>query len=168
MKTMHLQTKSELGNNWSCTLLSFAMAYDVNASSMVTCFGHDGSRLVDPYVPDPSGRQGFHVQECVLYGLSVNKSSTPIEIVPTSLVNQTCCNLGSEERLNYANYLIKHWRGVVIGHTRHSNNNHAVAFNKGRVYDSSGEEFEGVAVTTIHQMIVRIGLVPKTIWVVSG
>ena len=162
---MHLQTKSELGNNWSCTALSFAMAFDVNVSSMTATFGHDGSRIVDPYVAEPTGRQGFHVQECVFYGLAIEKTCTPFEIVPVSQVSQVCCNLGSEERLNYAEYLIRHYRGVIIGHTRP--NDHAVAFDQGVIYDSSTENFDGSPVVTLQDLIEDVGIVPQTIWVVG-
>jgi hypothetical protein len=158
---MEMQTKARLGNNWSCTALSFAMAFDVQVEQIISWLGHDGSGIVDPFVADPRGRQGFHAQECVFFGLACGKSCTPFEVVPVSAVGESLVNLGTDKRLDFANYLLTSGRGVITGKVRQ--NYHAIAFDHGDVFDSAGSEHSD---TSIQTLVNHHHFIPTTIWMV--
>jgi len=76
---MRLQRKPE---RRMCLPTSFAIALDMPVEAVLAEIGHDGGKIVNPLLPEPLCRAGFHVQElidvCLRHGLAV----TPIELCP--------------------------------------------------------------------------------------
>lgn len=164
---MKLQTKVDIGNSWSCTLLAFAMAFDVQHKYLTMFIGHDGSSLADPFLTEPAGRQGFHIQELVMYGLCAGKSMTPFQIAPQSEYKSpdrppTVLNLGCGQRVDFAEQLIQNHRGVIIVET--SGTNHAVAFENGTIYDPAGRIFP---CDDLIDLIENHRYYPIEVWVVK-
>jgi hypothetical protein len=138
---MRLQTKPY---RWSCILAAFAMALDVSIEDLITLLRHDGSEVFFPDLPEPACRRGFHVQEFIHVALCLNRSVTPYELVPA--IAPTGYNralhgraIGSAHRKAFFEHLIDNRRGVITGRTLTTH--HAVAFEKGVIYDPDGWQF---------------------------
>lgn len=129
--TLKLQTKP---NSWQCLVTSFAMAYRVPVESLITEIGHDGSERV-ANLPDPQGRRGYHIQECISVGIDFGWTITPFELCPVSLVGPHQVPIGVRSPM--FNRLLRSTVGVMTCRTKFGNH-HAVAYEDGTIYDPDG------------------------------
>lgn len=139
---MKLQVKP---NQWSCLATAFAMALDIPITEFFSLVGHNGGKIIDPNLPDPVARAGIHLQEAIDVAWGLGYSVTPIELFPTAITTP-----GQEPRVVLFPGVLGNWgrfvrhlnegRGVIECVGRHCG--HAVAFEKGRIYDPDGGEFD--------------------------
>lgn len=139
---MNFQKKK---NKWGCLVTSFAMAFDTPVDDLIEAIGHDGSRIVFPWMTSPMCLRGFHVQECIRVGLGLGFSVTPLEFIP--MLSPFYQNKGNhkfeqvwiKDPAWWADQ-IKATRGVITGIGQSCP--HAVAYEKGTIYDPDGEIYE--------------------------
>lgn len=139
---MILQIKS---HPWDCLVTSFAMALQLPVSTLVEMIGHGGGDIIFPYEPEPMCRRGFHVQECIVQALALGYCVTPVQLFPT-----LTCETGyathpviyGAEANNWGQFIhfIRTTSGVIEGHGRRCN--HAVAYDRGRIFDPDGREYD--------------------------
>ena len=160
---MRSQTKP---NRWSCVVTAFAMAIDIPVTDFIREVGHDGSELIVPFAPEPSGRKGFHVQECITVALAHGFAATPIELFPSSRyvgdhiksitfppATHTCD--GNWERFTAHIYS---GRGVLTGAGRSTF--HAVGFDRGEIHDPD----DGSSFNYSRQACESRGFYTQTLW----
>lgn len=134
-------------NQWSCLATSFAMALDITTARFEELASHDGSAIVFPALPEPQCRRGYHVCEAVRVVMMLGHAATPVELMPQigskSGDSIRCYYDARDEDFNwtYFHALILYTRGVIECMTR-SGNFHAVAYEKGRIFDPDGREFD--------------------------
>ena len=128
MKTM---TKK---HRWSCTTASLAMILEEPEENIFDEIGHDGSRMIDPQMPEPLGRVGFHPQEIIDYCLAAGYSATPYQVLPCSLVAGIEVPIENEYRIDRFVRHLQFAEGVVFCRTV-NDRHHAMAFSKGEVVD---------------------------------
>lgn len=132
-------------NPWGCSITSFAMALDVSVETLQSYIGHDGSEIVFPELPEPMCRRGFHQQELIFAALNLGWTVTPFELVPaiqsTPVAGFTpkVITLDSEDRRLMFAIMVRAFRGVLTG--LGSRCHHAVAFDRGAVYDPDGATY---------------------------
>lgn len=135
-------------NRWSCLATSFAMALDITTARFEELAGHNGGEIVFHELPEPRRRRGFHTCEAVRVAMILGYSASPIELMPQiagpplpQLVR--CFYDGRDESCNWNLFseLIAYTRGVIECMTR-AGNFHAVAYEKGRIFDPDGREFD--------------------------
>jgi hypothetical protein len=131
-------------NRWSCLPTAFAMALDIPVKEFLHRVGHDGSRIAFPTESEPACRRGFHVQECIDVAVRLGYGVTPIELFPRHApsltvppITITFGNELSNER-RFARF-IDAGRGVITGLSR--NHGHAVAYERGDIYDPAGHVY---------------------------
>jgi hypothetical protein len=113
------------------------MATDLTPQEIIEVVGHDGSQILDPTAPEPSGRVGFHIQEMVYACIGHRKTATCLQAAPVSVVNgKQHIILGMDVVVRE---MIRWRRGVAICRTA-SGRGHAVAFEKNVIYDPDGGE----------------------------
>lgn len=124
-------------NSWSCMATAFSMVLGIPVSDFFAKLGHDGSqRLSD--VPDPAGRRGIHVQECIYVAQMLGHSVTPVELMPqiqTYSGKTISVEYHADARVNLERFqnLIRTTSGVVTGFTKVFA--HAMAFEHGHMFD---------------------------------
>lgn len=137
---MRLQIKNL---RWQCLPTAFAMALDVPLADVLQAVGHDGSEIVEPSLPEPACRRGFHPQELLDVCLRRGFAATLVELfpvlrsLPTGGDRVLVFPEGNWERFTRA---IKSSRGVIEG--RGARTGHAVAYENGRIYDPDGTEYD--------------------------
>jgi hypothetical protein len=145
-------------NQWSCLATSFSMALGIPTSVFYEIAGHDGGKILWGWLPEPQCRRGFHISEAVFVAMMANHSATPFELFPVigpSRSSEMPKWMGpSDHKVLYGNYalasdetnwsifegLIHNHTGVIEARTR-SGNWHAVAFEKGNIFDPDGREY---------------------------
>lgn len=157
-------------NRWSCVVTAFAMAIDISVADFIGEIGHDGSTVVVPYAGDPTGRQGFHIQECITVALAHGFSVTPIELFPASqfvgdhikpitFPPLTCGFDGNWERFTSHIYSSL---GVLTGVGRSMF--HAVGFDRGEIHDPD----DGSSFNYSRQACESRGFYSQRLWRVDG
>ncbi len=126
-------------NNWSCLPTAMAMVLDTNVDNVIQFFGHDGSRVLWPHLPDPKCRQGFQPSEMVQVGnIYFGVLFTPVIPVWPAL------SVDGGEPVDIPvlpiwvhNMFLKH-DGVLIG-----KQGHAVAWSKEKnlIFDPNGSKY---------------------------
>jgi hypothetical protein len=121
------------------------MALDIPTREFFSLVGHDGSKIIDPQLPDPMARAGIHFQEAIDVAWSLGFAPTPFELFPTAITVP-----GQEPRVitfpgakgNWGRFVrhLKEGRGVIECQGRRCG--HAVAFENGRIFDPDGSEFD--------------------------
>ena len=131
-------------NAWSCIATSFAMVLGITVDEFFSRLGHDGSRRLYASLPDPAGRLGIHVQECIYVAMQYGKAVTPVELFPVhqsrlDYTNTPVVYHGSVTN-NWSRFqeLIATTRGVVTGSSRL--HGHAAAYSHGVIYDPDKPE----------------------------
>lgn len=135
-------------NRWSCLATSFAMAFGITTEQFYDIAGHDGSEIIFPKLEEPRGRRGFHISEAVVVGLKLGFTCTPVELHPAisnasgSDEHEVFYGPDGTEELNLRIFdaMIDASRGVIECTTR-QRNWHAIAFDKGVIYDPDGRTF---------------------------
>lgn len=129
-------------NRWSCLPTSLAMCLDVPVAELIAKLGHDGSEILWPELPEPTRRQGFHVEElayvCREYSVVLACyvpcfGYNPLDTLDTSRDRVYDFEKEYQELLSLYN-------GVFTGCYRRSQSSHAVAWNaaEDRIYDPDG------------------------------
>ena len=126
------------GNDSACVGLAFAMAAGLTWREMVKLVGHDGTEMFNGYP------RGFHPQE-IMFKLRT-QLSRPVKfceyhLVPMSNVKGEVYRLtdNTASRLEQFKRWINETRGVVRVLVPGKFFVHAVAYDKGIIYDSSLE-----------------------------
>ena len=160
---MRLITKP---NQWSCILAAFAMAMDVSVEELVSVIEHDGSEIVFPGLSEPMCRRGFHVQELIHAALWYDLSVTPYELVPaiqsTPLPDIRTPNwfaINDPRRKRNFEIIVERHQGVITG--RGFRCNHAVAFEKGQIFDPDGRTYP-----FSFQQCESLGFYAQCVWLV--
>jgi hypothetical protein len=146
-------------NDHLCLLTSFAMVLDVPAEILLEQIGDQWKTLAFPDLPVPSCWRGIHIQELILIALRLGYAVTPVELMPQTTPPQA---INPKTRVAYQNIVVFHgadestnWdifrnvvmtcRGVLVGiKTRPPTRfqcGHAVAFEKGVIFDPSSEVY---------------------------
>jgi len=138
------------------------MVVDEDAEKFMERLGHDGSQIIFSHLEEPHCRRGHHIQEIIYWLFARGRTVTPIQMIPfiadpsgemrpVPVRYQTA---GSEAEVNrcgdeelifaenhrrFSNMLNSH-RGVLEGITP-SGKRHAVAFDRGRIFDPDGKEY---------------------------
>lgn len=136
---MRLQIKNQ---RWQCLPAAFAMALDVPLTDVLSAVGHDGSEIIEPSLPEPARRRGFHPQELIDVCLRRGFAATRIELFPALRSLPT-----GRDRVvlfpegNWARFrrVIASSRGVIEG--QGARTGHAVAYENGHIYDPDGCEY---------------------------
>ena len=133
-------------NSWSCVAAAAAMAFDCEIKDIFTWANHNGSEVVHHGLAPPACFKGFHIQEIVDIGLLNGFSMTLIEAEPVQTPDGkhthdiTKWGLfpgGNEQRIES---YINHNNGILTGQARKYH--HAVAFEKGMIYDPRGRIYD--------------------------
>lgn len=140
---MQLQIKP---TPWSCLATSFAMALDIPLEKFFEYVGHDGSRIVTS-LPEPGNRAGIHVQEAIDVCWLLGRTATPFELMPQSINRPgdpaRLISFGepfpNENWFRFNTHLAS-GRGVLECQGRKWG--HAVAFDRGRIFDPDGHEHD--------------------------
>lgn len=125
------------------------MALDIPVRLFEQLAGHDGGEIVFPDLSEPLCRRGFHVSEAVLVALRLDYAATPIELFPVIAASDgpatKVVHYGHAATPEYnwvvGESLIHGRRGVIEARTR-SGYWHAVAFDRGHIYDPDGRHFQ--------------------------
>jgi hypothetical protein len=154
-------------NRWSCLPTAFAMAMNIPVGEILTYIGHDGSEIIWPDLPEPKCRRAFHPQEIIMFAFVRGWAAIHFELNPQSVIidleeefmritaglvesdymeamntiekikkgiYSTVVDNEVLERLVIAN------RGVLVG-TTENGNEHAVAWERGMIYDPNGTTY---------------------------
>lgn len=135
-------------HSWSCLATSFAMALDIPVRLFELMAGHDGSEIMFPELSEPLCRRGFHVSEATLIAMRLGYSATPLELFPQIAasagpsVKPVYYGQTATEEFNWTIFeaTIISFSGVIEARTK-SPCWHAVAFDKGQIFDPDGRQF---------------------------
>ena len=124
-------------NSWSCSLAAAAMVTDISIEELTTLIGHDGSAIVNPDLPSPANRKGFHNQEIIDAVLRLGFAVTPIHPHPIQTVYGYDEYVLPFDEQRFHNHL-KCCDGMLCGKARKYW--HAVAWDhsSGKIYDPQG------------------------------
>lgn len=113
------------------------MVLGVNDQTLIHLIGHDGSELAISSRP-----RAFHVQELVRVVRELGFSATPVERKPiwyfkdgTYVVQKQL-----DDNSEYFERTIQTTQGVITGYAKQCG--HAVAYDRGRIYDPDGFEYD--------------------------
>jgi hypothetical protein len=126
-------------NPWSCSVTAFAMATDLLIFEFIAGCGHDGSAFAFPELGDPAGRRGFHEQELIAVCIDKGFTCTPFELWPTCDYGHGLTIPACDPRRDVFERLVFRNSGVITGRTVKCG--HAVAFERGMIFDPDGPEF---------------------------
>lgn len=134
-------------NAWSCAVTSFAMALGVSVQELIESIGHDGSAIAWPDLDEPRCRRGFHSQELIDQVLFRDRTCTLIEARPQIGCPEPHRSNMPPMDVFPRGYTINRFlatlefaRGVIEGQS--GRNNHAMAFENGKVFDPDGRVYE--------------------------
>ena len=154
-------------NSWSCMAAAAAMAFNVEIEDIVERVGHDGNEIIHYGLKPPACFKGFHIQEIVDVGWILGFNMTLIESAPSQTPDGVHIHDIIKWRLFKDNeqrfeYYINNNQGILIGKARKYW--HAVAFNKGTIYDPRGRIYnmdgcdlflESLWIVTKNQIILK-------------
>ena len=153
---MKLQQSPEPG---LCILTSFAMVLNMSAEMLLKRIGNGWKTLAFPNLPVPYCWRGVHIQEFILVALKRNYAVTPVELMPqvgppqaidpvTRVAYQDVTVFhGPTETINWDIFcdVIMSCSGVLTGviapRLTKYQRGHAVAFEKGVIFDPSSEAY---------------------------
>lgn len=101
------------------------MACDVSLNDFINLTGVDGAKVLWPHLPPSRNKRNWHYQECMIAAFKLKKICMPLYRV--SELDSGGGQIVTHYELND---FINQYRGVAIDET------HAVAFEKGIIYDS--------------------------------
>ena len=148
-------------NSWSCMVAAAAMAFDCEIVDIIKRVGHDGNEVIHYGLKPPMCFKGFHIQEIVDVGrIHFDFSMTLIESAPSQtpdgihIHDITKWGLFDNNQQRFECYLAYN-QGILIGKARKYW--HAVAFDKGTIYDPRGRIYN----------IDDCDLFLESLWIVS-
>ena len=147
-------------SSWSCIAAAAAMAFDCEIKDIIKRVGHDGNEIIHYGLKPPACFKGFHIQEIVDVGWKLSFNMTLIEAAPSQTpdgkhvhdITKWCSFEDCEERFTW--YLDNN-SGILIGKARKYW--HAVAFDKGTIYDPRGRVYN----------IDDCDLILESLWIVT-
>ena len=109
--------------------------------------GHDGSEIIFPQ-PEPRCRRAFHVSEAIYVAMRLGFSATQFDLCPSI----TDRDRSKEVLVLYGEFQSEDWNRQIfdslilttagVAECRTSQGNgHAVAYERGRIFDPDGREF---------------------------
>lgn len=115
------------------------MALDVTDDDLIAVIGHDGGFIFRDY-PEPCNRRGFHISELIIAARQLGYSVTPIERCPSWYYREgdNVIRRSFNDNIDYFNSTITTTSGVITGDN--SKGGHAVAYERGRLFDPDGFE----------------------------
>ncbi len=125
-----------------CLLTSTAMVLDKTNEEMIELIGHDGGEIVFPDLPEPSKRQGVHIQEVIDIAIDLGYAVTSIEVSPSSTTDGKN-NFDIKFKESYADRLkwhMHHSIGIITGLGRRWP--HAVAWDGKKILDPQGRTYD--------------------------
>ncbi|MEE9548725.1 MAG: hypothetical protein V3V68_05155 [Nitrosomonadaceae bacterium] len=128
-------------NSWSCMAAAAAMAFDCEIIDITERVGHKGNEVVHHGLKPPACFKGFHIQEITDVGWVLGYSMTCIDAQPVQTPDGkleydiTKWGLFDNCEQRFEHY-IDFNSGILIGKARKYW--HAVAFDKGTIYDPRG------------------------------
>jgi hypothetical protein len=159
------------------------MVIDEDAETFIERLGHNGSEIIFGHLAEPHCRRGHHIQEIIYWLFARGRTVTPIQMIPfiadpsgemrpvpvryqladsdaepTSDGDEV--DLFEENHRRFGNMLNRH-RGVIEGITPNGKR-HAVAFDRGRIFDPDGKEYPFNA-----ENCAANGFYPDIAWVVE-
>ncbi len=147
-------------NSWSCTAAAAAMAFDCEIEDITERVGHNGNEIIHHGLRPPACFKGFHIQEIVDVGWTLGFSMTLIESAPSQtpdgvhIYDITKWSQFDNNQQRFECYIDNN-QGILIGKAQ--NYWHAVAFEKGTIYDPQGRIYN----------IDDCDLFLESLWVVS-
>lgn len=137
------QTKPE---RWLCMATAFAIALELPLEDFLFLVGHDGSDILFPELPEPQCRRGHHIQECIDVAIKLNKTATPIELVPAikGPKGNIIIAYGNSPQGNLERFrsVVENCRGVIEGQVP-GGCFHALAFDRGTIINpDNGESYQ--------------------------
>ncbi|KKN04907.1 hypothetical protein LCGC14_1092740 [marine sediment metagenome] len=134
----------KLRNNyapWGCLLSSAAMVLDLTNEELIKLIGHDGGDIVFPGMPEPSKRQGFHIQEIIDIAVKLGYSVMAIEVMPASTTDgENNFDIKIEDHHKRLMGHMNDHTGIITGRGRRWP--HAVAWDGEKVFDPVGKIYD--------------------------
>lgn len=130
-------------NRWSCLPTSFAMALDVQLSTVLAIIGHDGSEIISQWSDyrEPYNRRSFHLQELIMVANRFKYTVTQFSPKPISYTldpNHAYEVPMTQSYTDEVERKIMYSRGVVLGQQQ-NHTPHAMAVEFGVAFDPSGQ-----------------------------
>lgn len=153
---MRLQHSPEKG---LCLVTSFAMALELPAQELLDMLGEGWKSLAFPNLPIPYCWRGVHIQELIQLALVHGYAVTPIELMPQVAPPQginpvtrepyldvlVFYNGTEESNWDVFNRTIMNCSGIITGEIGlgrlRLHRGHAVAFERGVIFDPDGEAY---------------------------
>lgn len=128
-------------NRWSCTVTSFAMAFDCKVQDITDFLKHDGSEIIWPGLTDPYCRRSFHIQEMIDFGFSRGLAVIQFAAMPSSVPFKELPPYTVEmEPAKRMPGMMLGREGVLTGFSLRGNP-HTVAWNGELCLDPNGEMY---------------------------
>lgn len=157
-------------HRWSCSTASLAMVLDEPEENLFSEIGHNGSKILDPLMVEPLGREGFHIQELIDYCLVSGFSATSYQVVPCSQIGEVEHPIHSNKRTDRFIEFVQNAEGIIQCMTT-SGKFHAVAFSEGTIVDpDSADTFDvntACDATSFFTIFSKQGLYPRELLIVE-
>ena len=123
-------------NRWTCLITAYAMVFDETIESMIKLIGHDGSEIIWQKQDEPKRRAGHthHEMQYVARRLGYYL----VDYKP-------CFGYAPPGEIKLMTRAFREWvdvlathEGVLSGSYQGRSNSHAVAWDKGLIYDPTG------------------------------
>jgi len=126
-------------NDWTCVAAAFAMAMDIPIGVLLDWYiGHQG----DEVVFQSGYPRGIQPSECMLALISMDKTCTPLEVMPQYTNGKEILPVYPEsdklDRLDTIMKLMDGRQGVVTGRTA-GGTGHALAWDGQYIFDPAGK-----------------------------
>lgn len=142
-------------NRASCLATSAAMVLGATMDEVFEKLGHDGLETVNPELDPPARYRGFHPQEIVDLFFNAGVNHIYVERKPETGWIQTGnrVNVYDWFERRFVNYIMWSKRAVLLIYR--GGKGHAVAYEKGIVYDPSGGKYP-------YEKLLELGWSPKS------
>lgn len=128
-------------NNWSCLATAYAIVTNQPLDLVLDLLGHNGEQIVEPTIPEPGCRKGFHIHEIIDIAVRDGFTLTPIDKDPRRITDpkkylegfDASLPLYPEPQKRFDYYLVTHPLGIITGATARFP--HAVAWRAPNIID---------------------------------
>lgn len=126
-------------NNYSCMPTAFAMATNSTPEYYFKEIGHDGSPILFEDMPEPYNHRCFVYPECFMVALDLGFASTDLPVAygisPSAKSSSKSVIINQLERV-YTR--MRHYKGVLFGRYKGSDERHCMAWDGWEVLDPRG------------------------------
>ena len=126
-------------NQWSCLATSFAMCFNIPILELFKLLGHDGSEIIWPDLEEPLCHRGHHLQELIDAGIHLNYATMYVERENVLMHPTKDDFIIIQPKLTIESYFDR-FPGVILG--IFNKIRHAVAYEKGIIYNPNGQVSE--------------------------